>query len=167
MRDVNKIIIILLIAGVVIGILNAPVQSSDMVAERTVVEHSDMFFTYTTVRYPARMEVLSPTRPDANLTFGVNAGSDVLDFSRLEAGGSVKKYINLSTTDGIVSRILVVSKGSISPLVAFDKNDFMLNGDASIGVTASAGSFPGNYTGEVDVIIKRSNNDVTRRLLGY
>ena len=163
MRKDHKLILLLLALGIVLAAINTPVESSQIVQERTIDQRSDMFFTYTTVKYPAKVEVLVPT---GNLTIGFNTGTNELDFGRVETGSSVKKWLNLTITDEKTSRITLKSKGDISPLLIFGKNDFLLSGKDSISVTMNAGS-PGKYTGEVAVVVQRSSYDILRQLIGY
>ena len=160
------IVLVLLLLGIVITVMNTRPEDSSIVQERTVDQYSDMFFTYTIVRYPAKTEILAPTQITENLTIGFNTGTSELDFGRVEAGGSVKKWINLTTLDGRPSKITVKSKGIIGPLLSFGRDDFLLNGGGSISVTMSA-TQPGNYTGEVSVFVQRSNYDLLRLFLGY
>ena len=162
MQKGEKLILFLLLAGAVVVAINTRTESGLIVQERTVDQYSDMFFTYMVIRYPAKVEVLTAT---ANLTVGFNVGTDVLDFSRVETGASVKKQLNLTTLDGKSSRITVKSKGSIGPLLSFGQNDFLLDGSGTISVTMTARD-PGNYTGEVTVFAQRSN-DMLAWLLGY
>lgn len=153
--------------GVILAVLNAPADAGPIAQERTIDQRSDMFFTYTTVRYPAKVEVLTPTVSTENLTIGFNTNTNELDFGKVEAGGAVKKYLNLSTLDGKPSKIILRSRGTINPLLKFDRDEFLFNGNASIGVAMNSGSFPGNYTGEVAVVIQRSKTGILTQLLGF
>ncbi len=167
-KQFHKIILFLLLAGIVIVVLNTRPESAGVVQERTVDQYSNMFFTYTAIRYPAKVEVLSPSQITENMTIGFNTGTDELDFSRVESGSSVKKQLNLTTKDGKTSKITVNSRGGIKPLLKFGKSDFLLNENDVVYVTMdSGGRVAGNYTGDVSVIIQRSNYEVLRQILGY
>lgn len=74
--------------------------------------------------------------------------------------GSVSyRFLNLVNKDEMDYKILLITEGNISPMVKFDKNDFILHRGENVKITVSLDSSlapnPGNYTGEVSVISKR------------
>ncbi len=168
MRKEYKIIIGLLVLGAVIAVMTAHPESGEIVEQRAAETYSDIFFTYTVIKYPSSVEILSPTDA-ANYTMGINVDTNRLNFGVVVGGDStVKRQINLTTKDGKNSRIHVKSTGQISPLLSFDKTDFVFNNKANIFVTLNSRNFAaGNYTGEIDIVIQKSNNDILRLITGY
>lgn len=167
MRRDGKIILSLLIIGIAVVAFSARPESNVPVEQRSMDSYSDLFFGYTIIRYPARVEVLANENIE-NLTIGFNTGVDALDFSKVVSGGEVKKQLNLTTKDGVPSKITLRTKGTIAPLLSFDKNKFILKGNDLVQVLmSSAGRTAGNYTGEVTVVIQRSNLAVMSKMLGY
>jgi hypothetical protein len=162
-----KIIAGIFVLGAIIAAMTAQPKIDVTIEERALSTHSDIFFTYTTVRYPSNVEIVVPST--GNFTIGVNVDTDKIDFGVIEeSGGSVKRQINLTTKDGKNSRIHAKALGSIAPMLTFDRNDFTFNGMGIVYVTFDSGSYPaGIYTGEVDIVVQRSNSDILRYIVGY
>jgi len=162
---VYKLIIVVLILGGVIAVFTAQPEVAFGTETKAIDTRSDIFFTYTSVRYPAKAEIINPS--DNNLPIGINADTDRLDFGIVANGGSVKRMINLTTIDEKSSRMHVKAYGDIARMITLEKTDFVFNGKTTVAVTFSSDAPAGNYTGEVDVVIQRSNNDMVRYLIGY
>ncbi len=168
MEDQFKVVVFFLIVGIILAALTARPETQYFVDERSVDSYSNMLFTYSTIRYPTQVEVVDIPRDTLNFTLGVNVDTDMLDFSAIMMGGSVKRQINLSTRDGKPSKIMVKAYGSIAPFLSFDKNNFLLHGQDHVFITLDTQAYPtGNYSGEVDVIVQRSNSGIMQNILGY
>jgi hypothetical protein len=165
MQRVHKIIIGIVCIAIVLVVLNAKPLPRGIATARTVDTYSDMFFSYTEIRYPAKVEVVKMENSD-NITLGIDVGTDEFDFSRLAAGSSVRKTITLSSRDNLPSKIIAEARGNIAPMIRFEKNNFVITGNDTLPLVMDSAGF-GNYTGEVSVVIQRSRFDLLRNLLGY
>jgi hypothetical protein len=74
-------------------------------------------------------------------------------------GSKSIKFLDLANHDEKDYKILINVEGNISPMVTFDKNDFILhkgnNAKIKVSLDSSLTSNPGNYTGEISIISKR------------
>jgi hypothetical protein len=166
-REYNIIVGILLL-GALIAFLTAHPESGTIVEQRATESYSDIFFTYTVIKYPATVEIADISKA-GNYTIGINLDTNKLDFGiALGNDATIKREVNLTTKDGKNSRIHIKSVGNISPLLSFDKTDFVFNNKAAIKVILNTYTYPpGIYSGSIDVVIQRSNNDVLRYITGY
>jgi hypothetical protein len=86
--------------------------------------------------------------------------SDNLEFGIIPLRSVSKRFLNLANGNETNDKIQLIATGNISPMVKFDKNNFILykndNTTVTILLDSSLASKPGNYTGEVSVISKRS-----------
>lgn len=106
--------------------------------------------------YKTKVSIIEQ-KSTSGLFYGITA--DNLEFGIISPGSVSKRFLNLENDDEIDYKILLVVTGNISPMVKFDKNDFILHEDESTEVTvsldASLALKLGNYTGEVSVVSKR------------
>ena len=169
MQRKYELIVGILLLGALIAVLTARPDISAIVTEKSAEARSDIFFTYVTTRYPAKVEIIDPQNKETNFTLGISVESTILNFgSVLGKGGTVKKQINLTTRDGLSSKVSVRTYGNIVPLLRIDSSEFILRSQGTIAVTMDTMDYPeGNYTGEVDVVIQRSNNEIVRQIIGY
>lgn len=125
-------------------------------------KQEDKLFIYEITRIPALAQTRNPelNEEEMKLTVGISGDIDVLNFGLIPTGGSyVGKYLNLTNRNENPVKISLSATGNISPYIEFDKNNFILkNQDTTIYIIfRTTGDMPiGNYTGEVDVIVKRA-----------
>jgi len=85
--------------------------------------------------------------------------TDNLEFGVMPRESVSKRFLNLTNNDDTDYKIILISKGNITPFVNFEKNDFILHKDETVKITVFLNSSPvvnlGNYTGEIYVISKR------------
>lgn len=166
MKDVHiVVIIIIIVAG--FFILSGRPAPTEYTETRATETHSDIFFNYEIIRYPASVEItgLSEEVP----TIGFNIDPDKLAFGMLLGeDGTSKRQINLTNRYDRPARVTIEVYGNIKPLLVFSKNHFILDEKTSLEVIAdTTDQAPGNYSGEVDVIIQRSKYGLLNSLLGY
>jgi hypothetical protein len=167
----TKIFLIFLIIGIVIVapiFLSMRPAPESFVRNRSLERYEDMLFNYDIVRYPAAAEIQSPEQP-GDIVIGMNVDSDYINFgSILGGGGTSKRQINLSTKDSGNYKIMLRAFGEISKFIKFSENDFVLSGKKSVYVIMdTAGQNPGNYTGEIDVLVQKSKSTFLKAILGY
>jgi len=133
--------------------LQEPLEPKEIVNEKTILNYSSLFFNYKIIRYPTRVEVI---KPEENINVGVVTDPWNLNFGYIPGNGSsVKRYIGILNEDKKYSTVKLKAYGNISSLINFSKNDFVLNESAAVEVILNT-TFAeiGNYTGEIDIIIK-------------
>jgi hypothetical protein len=92
-----------------------------------------------------------------NLKFGIVPGN----------GSYIRRYINIKNSNEKYDKIKLKVFGNISPLVNFSRNEFVLNENESavIEVRLKTDSAEyGNYSGEIDLIVKVPKYDFLRIL---
>jgi hypothetical protein len=157
------IAIIILIIFLFIATLD-PFEPTDLVNEKTISNYSNLFFDYKIIRYPTSAEIVPVTEENINL--GIVTDPWNIKFGIIPGNGSyVKRYINIKNMNENFSKITLKTYGNITPLVNFSKNDFDLSGNESVAVEANlyteSAEF-GNYSGEIDVIIKTPKYDLLK-----
>ncbi len=93
----------------------------------------------------------------SDLFMGITSNN--LEFGMIPLGSVSKRFLNLSNNDEENYKILLITTGNISPMIKFDKNNFILHKNDITSVTVSLDSSltlkSGNYTGEISVISKK------------
>lgn len=132
----------------------------DTVSRQETDIYEDVFFSYEVIRYPASVEIINRTQ---NYTVGVDVGTDRLDFGLIPAAENfVTKHINLENKLEGDAKVRVSGRGNIAGLLDFSQDSTILTAKerttVDVVLTASNTTFPGNYTGEIDVRIIRPSN---------
>jgi len=123
----------------------------------TIVKKSDMFYDYEIKKYPSMVEIINLKEGDKKNIVGISTDTDVINFGILPVGNnSVQKTIGFNKTRKEKTEILLKSFGNISEMVSFSKNNFYLTGNETVSVFLNASDYTkvGNYTGEIDIIVK-------------
>lgn len=151
-----------IIAGAALYLLS-PTPSQDdapIVTERTFVVESDALYEYETTMYPSWVEVTASGEAEDPLTIGVVVDTDNLNFGSIPAGDNFgKRVVSLQNLRGQDAKVSLRARGGIEPFVEFGQNDFVLGPDqrATVDILFRASGAPvGNYTGQIDVVVKRS-----------
>lgn len=131
----------------------------DFVKNMTTEKNDGLFFVYETVRYPSNVEIIE-LENNSNLTLGLTNEPWNLNFGVMPVGILSKRFINLANGKEEIYKVEIHVYGNISPMVSFDKNNFILKKGDEMKVTALLNSTlskeTGKYIGEVDIISKRS-----------
>jgi hypothetical protein len=165
----NRVVIALVLVAIVILLFiltRDPSEPKDLIRNTTALNYSNIFFNYKVIRYPTDVEI---TPPESNMNVGVVTDPWNLDFGNLPGNGSyVKRYIGISNLKESYNRITIKPYGNITSLLNFSKNDFTLKENESVAVEVDmytdSAKF-GNYSGEIDVIIKVPKYNFLRMLL--
>ncbi len=115
-----------------------------------------LFYIFELERdYGTKVSIIE-SQNTSDIFLGMTA--DNLEFGIVPTGSISKRFINVANDDEIDYKILLIVTGNISPMVKFDKNDFVLqkgeNAKVTISLDSSLASEYGNYTGKVSVISK-------------
>jgi hypothetical protein len=126
---------------------------TDFLTEKT----EKLFYVFKLEKnYEAKVSIVEQQN-----TFDIFLGvtSDNLEFGIIPLGSVSKRFLNLANGNETNNKILLIATGNISPMVKFDKNNFVLHKNENATITvlldSSLASNPGDYTGEVSIISKR------------
>lgn len=133
-----------------------PEEPKEFVNDKVVSNYSNLFFNYKIIRYPTNVSIVSFTTE--NIDVGIVTDPWNLNFGIIPGNGSyIKRYMNLNNFREKYNRIYIKAYGNITPLIKFSKNFFSLKENEStvieVGLYTDSADL-GNYTGEIDVIIK-------------
>ncbi len=141
-------------------------EPGKVVSIKTTETYPQLLFTFDIIRYPSSAEISDISSGNISLAFNITPGS--IDFGTVPPMGTSRRQINLSSRQGISQKIAIKTRGNLSGLVSASDEDFILNSSKDVSLIFSAGNMtPGMYTGEIDVIIQKSNSDLTRWIFGY
>lgn len=145
-----------------------PSAPRQFVENHTVAYEESIFFTYEINRYSTKVEISNLT--GSNLSIGFSLEPWNLNFGMVPTGGNAgKRFMTLKNTADDEAKIILVAYGSISSLVSFSDNNFILPSGAvkqvDIVLETKKDTSLGNYSGEIDLIVKRPKFSLVRRLL--
>lgn len=153
----DSIIFIIIVIIFLLFILTIePPKPKEFVNDKAVLNYSNALFDYKIMRYPTSIEIGSPEDGNVNLGFVTDPWN--LKFGVIPGNGSyVRRYVNIKNSKEKYSLINLEAYGNISSMINFSKNNFVLNENESAAVEIDLytnSSEPGNYSGEIDIIIK-------------
>lgn len=157
----KTILILLIFAVVIVLILNlsGPSGPAEFVKNRTVETYSNLLFNYEIIRYPSSAEITPAGSLNGSIILGFVTDSWNINFGSVPANGSyVTRSIKLSNIQDKDASVMLRSYGNVSSLIDFGNNDFFLKPaeNVSVDIFMNSKNFPvGNYSGEIDVIIKK------------
>lgn len=150
--------IIVLFASLIFAFL-PPSAPEEFVKNSTVVYDENLLFSYEISRYPTSVEI-SSTQGE-NITLGFSLEPWNLNFGIVPTGGNLgKRFITLQNTAEEPAKVRLIAYGNISQMVDFSDNDFLLLKNApkplEIILETKKDTPLGNYSGEIDIIVKRA-----------
>jgi hypothetical protein len=162
------IALIILVAAFVV-LLNCNDTSKQIVSNQTFERKSDLIFNYEITKYPSHVQVSEVDLSKDNVTVGVVIDPWNLDFGIIPIGNNYgTRFVDLSNMKNQSATISFKTYGNITPFVKYSNNDFILssNDKESVKVIFYATAAPvGNYSGEIDVIVKTVKYDFLSFLL--
>ena len=162
-RYIKSISIVLVTVLVLFLIINHffifSFESTHPVQNYTVVYDEDLFFTYEINKYSTSVEISNVTEPNISIGFSLEPSS--LSFGMVPTGGNIgRRFLTLNNIQQDKAKILFVVYGNISPMVYFSDNDFYLPPeivkDVGIMLETNKDTPVGDYSGEINLIVKRS-----------
>jgi len=131
----------------------------DFVKNMTTEKNDGFFFVYETVKYPSNVEIIKLEKK-SNITLGMTTDPWNLNFGVIPIGIESRRFINLANRKEEIYKVEIQIYGNISPMVDFDKNNFILRKDDEVKVTALLNSTlskgTGKFMGEIDILSKRA-----------
>jgi len=160
----KKILVILLIIlffvlFVLLSIFSEPEVKTNFVKNETVEKKEDLFFVYETVMYPSNVQIIR-LENKSNITIGITGDPWNLNFGVIPIGIESRRFLNLVNYKDENYKVEIQAYGNISPMISFDKNDFILHKGDELKITVLLNSTlskeTGNFTGEIDIFSKGS-----------
>jgi hypothetical protein len=126
--------------------------------------YSSLLYNYEVTRYPSGIEVTDVEPGQERLGIGVVVDTWNLKFGSIPVGGSSSRYIELVNLGQRDAKVLFRAYGNISSYVGFSENNFILHpqDNVTVKIIFRPGDNPGtvgNYTGEIDKIVKMPKYD--------
>jgi len=131
----------------------------DFVKNMTTEKNVGLFFVYETVKYPSNVEIIK-LENKSNITLGITGEPWNLNFGVIPVGIESRRFINLANKNEEIFRVEIYLYGNISPMVSFDRNNFILRKGDEVKVTALLNSTlsggTGKFMGEIDIVSRRA-----------
>jgi hypothetical protein len=159
MRRIKKIIFILFFVLVpIIVVWGYSPEPKQFVINQTFDTYSNPFFNYEITKYPSNVEIISESKGQ-KLTIGFVTDPWNLNFGILYPGSYEKRHLSISNNENNKVRVNFKVYGTVKPLISFNKNDFILLPKETVYIdiflNTTDKTIPGNYTGEIDVKVKK------------
>jgi len=155
LRIIIPIIVIVLV--VFFLLYNRPFVPEEFVTNRTVERSEKTFFIHETIRYPAKIRVTEFESNLSDIKVGIAGETWQLNFGYVPIGMKQRKFFDMANPKETDIKVRINSYGNISPMIEFEKNNFILHKDEmmKVGVIIEPlkTTQPGNYTGEIDIFI--------------
>lgn len=168
MRKTSLLVLILILF--ILILITQPKQKE--IVESMIVERSeDLFFVYQITRYPASVEIIQTRPEEQEILIGISVDPWDLNFGIVPAGSAGRRFVDLSNLQDSDVKVKFEVYGNISPMVSFSRNNFILkkgeNSTVDIVVRTTRATLSGNYTGEIDTILKKPKYDFAYKFLEW
>jgi hypothetical protein len=167
--SLKKEIVIFIIALIILFFFIAtiePPEPKELVNDKVILNYSNVLFDYKIIRYPTSAEIVPISEKNINIGFVTDPWN--LKFGVTPGNGSyITRYIAITNLKEKYNKINLKAYGNVTPLVNFSKNNFVLNENESVAIEVKFNTDSaelGNYTGEIDIIIKVPKYDFLRVL---
>ena len=154
-----KIIILIIVIVLMIFFLfyERPFVPEEFITNRTVKRSENLFFIYETIRYPAKIRVTEFESNLSDIKVGIAGETWQLNFGYVPVGMKQRKFFDMANPKETDIKVTINTYGNISPMIEFEKNDFILHKDETMKVGIIIEPLkttqPGNYIGEIDIFI--------------
>lgn len=142
------------------------VKPKKFVKNYTSEDRKTLFFVYKITRYPTFGNVTELKIENKTISIGVATEPTQLNFGLIPANFTVRKIITIKNYENVPVKVKMKVFGDIKDFISFSRNDFILlpNEETKIYITFNATKL-GNYTGEIDVIVKKPRSTILLPLL--
>lgn len=158
-REKILLVIVILAIALFVSAIQDPPEPKEFVENMTVSNYQNLLFNYEIIRYPSNVELVSVSNIEEAVMLGFAIEPWNINFGIIPSDGSYgTRSIDFTNSEEIDRRIILKAYGDISSMVVFSKNDFILKPgeDVSVDVFLYSRDYDaGNYSGEIDVIIKK------------
>lgn len=150
------LLVLIMIAYASIG----PTEPANYVNNKTYSNFSNLIYSYEILRYPSSVEIVDFDKLKENMTLGFATDSWNINFGSIPGNGTfVERKVEFSNKKDSPTKVDLKSYGNITPLIHFSQSSFILEpGEkVSVGIYLFSNNTDfGNYSGEVDVIVKKA-----------
>ncbi|MFH8120342.1 MAG: hypothetical protein QXS37_06075 [Candidatus Aenigmatarchaeota archaeon] len=151
-------ILILIFLAVLMALFPGYSEPKSLVENMSFQKSSNFFFTFEVTSYPSKVEIIPF---EQNITVGLVADPWNLNFGIIPLPGYGRRQVVVSNFEKSRVRVYFKVYGEIKPFVRFSKENFILYPNQSETIIAflntSKASRVGNYSGQIDVIVKKPN----------
>ncbi|MEM5794209.1 MAG: hypothetical protein QXS48_01840 [Candidatus Aenigmatarchaeota archaeon] len=156
----SKIFILFLIfLAVLMALFPGYSEPKSLVENMSFQKSSNFFFTFEVTSYPLRVEIIP--FEEKNITVGLVADPWNLNFGIIPLSGYGRRQVVISNFEKSRVRVYFKVYGEIKPFVSFSKDNFILYSNQSetivVFLNTSKVSRIGNYSGQIDVIVRKPN----------
>lgn len=127
--------------------------------EMDFYNHSDIFFNYEIWRYHSNVTVSELTMQNESVTLGVVVDPWNLNFGIIPSGNnSGARVIEFDNMKENPAKVYVEVYGNLTPHVETSNNNFIIQPKENVVIDLifeARNAAPGNYEGEIDVIIQK------------
>lgn len=155
----NRLLVIFIL------LLIPPTFSQEYVKTVTTERRENVLFVYEIIKYPTKVEIIDK---NSDFKIGISLDPWLIDFGSIEEGMGGRRYINIVNDKDYVYKTRLTSFGNISKMIKFGNNNFLVESNKSLNVSVSLNALsPGNYTGEIDIVLKRFKYPIFNWLLKW
>lgn len=152
---------LLVLIAIMIGYSSmGPSEPTEFVSNKTYSNFSNLFYTYEILRYPSNVEIMDIGNLKENVTLGFVTDPWNINFGVIPGNGTyVMRNIEFTNKKEGQSKVYLTAYGNISPHIYFSQSTLTLETGEKASVDIymfSNNTEPGNYSGEVDVIVKKA-----------
>jgi len=151
------ILLIILVLFLIFLIFYEPNVKTNFVENMTVEKTEDLFFVYETVMYPSNVQIIR-LKNKSNITVGITGDPWNINFGLIPIGVESRRFVNLANYKNENYKVKINVYGNISPMISFDKNNFIMHKGDELKLTvllnSTVSAKTGNFTGEIDIISK-------------
>ncbi len=156
-RNLNILLIAFSVAcSLLIVIVSYHYYPHEFVENRTFEVYESPFFIFERVRYPSKVEIVEEGE---RMLLGFVTDPWNLNFGIIPLGGYGTRNVKIFNSENYSVRVKLYAYGSINPLIKFEKNDLVLKPNETLTINiflnTTNSTKPGNYTGEIDIVIKK------------
>jgi len=166
MKNKNNLFLVLLCIAIalVFALIDYSSTPRVFVVNKTIVKYSGILFSYEVTRYPVVVEIVPLDLNRSEITLGLGNEPGRLNFGIIPTGGHyATRHLVISNSENNKIHVIFKVYGKIKPMVNISSQNFILLPDQSktvdIRVKTSPETLPGNYTGEIDITVKKPNFD--------
>ncbi len=171
-KKVAWISIGLLVLVIIFALQFQKPKPKEFIKNNTVEISKNLLFKFEVSRYQSDVEIIQYEENATRITVGITIDPWNLNFGIVPVGGSYgTRHVVLTNLKEDQAKASLKAYGNISPMINFARNDFVLkqydNVTVDVVMKTTKLTTPGNYTGEIDIIIIRPKYRFLTPLLGY
>ena len=156
----KKVLLILII--VLIYVFLSGIQRPDIITESDYIVKENLLFRYEVNKYQSSVEVVS-FEQGQNISLGMDTTPSNLNFGFIPKDSLSRRFFNITNLGKSEAKVVFEVTGNIESFVKFNTDEFFMKGGEKINVMVYFNSTdvePGNYSGNIYVIMEKSKYDI-------